>query len=222
MATEKTSQILIFPRPDYNLAEIASALGVLPDSIWAITDEKSIKIDTIRRLQQELSTAPAGTTTRQVVLFPAESITQQAQQALLKLIEEPPINTQITLVTASASQVLQTIQSRCVVKVIQPTHAHSTHQLNAQSSIFSQFTTCRSWGDVVTLSQKLPTKREELREILREEYQQKFPQTELAVIFQETLGEVLLALESNVQPALCTEKLLFTPYQHETNKKAAE
>ena len=111
--TQLTSQLLIFPHTTYTIETIATALNVLPDSIWAVTDEKSIKIDTIRRLQQELSTSSAGNQTRHVVLYPAEIITNQAQQALLKLIEEPPENTQIILVTSSPNKLLATIKSRC-------------------------------------------------------------------------------------------------------------
>lgn len=214
MIEKSTSQILVFARPDYSLAAIADALAVLPDSIWAITDEKSIKIDTIRRLQQELSTTSASDRTRQVVIYPAEKITEQAQQALLKIIEEPPVNTQITLVTTSVSSVLPTIQSRCRVKIVAE---HSMPPQSLEDSVFLQLLHCNSWQEVVTLSQKLPSKREELRPLLQLEYTQNFPSTSQAILYRETLAEVLDALDHNVQPSLCLEKLLFHTYQ-----KAAE
>ncbi|MCD8484777.1 hypothetical protein LRY60_04230 [Candidatus Woesebacteria bacterium] len=195
-------------RADFDLAALAAHLEVSPDTIWALTDEKSIKIDSIRRLQQELSTAPATKGIRHVAIFPAERITQQAQQALLKLIEEPPARTQITLATSAVTQVLPTIQSRCVVRLAKA----ATESTNTETSLFEKLSHCTSWKEVVTLSQELPSKREELRPVLQSELSAHIPPSQAGVQYQETLLEVLDALNNNVQPALCAEKLLFSVY----------
>ncbi len=208
MNSQLTSQIVVFARPDFDLAALATHLEVSPDTIWALTDEKSIKIDSIRRLQQELSTASATKGIRHVAIFPAERITQQAQQALLKLIEEPPERTQMTLATSAVTQVLPTIQSRCVVRVVKtPAQTAKTEE-----SLFQKLTNCASWKEVVKLSQELPSKREELRPIFQSELSASIPPSENGIHYQETLLKVLEALNSNVQPTLCAEKLLFSVY----------
>lgn len=52
---------------------------------------------------------------RLLILEKAEILTDQAQNSLLKLIEEPPENILIVLVTANPNQILPTILSRCMV-----------------------------------------------------------------------------------------------------------
>lgn len=51
---------------------------------------------------------------RLIVINNAELLTDQAQNALLKLIEEPPENILITLITNNANSILTTILSRCL------------------------------------------------------------------------------------------------------------
>lgn len=45
----------------------------------------------------------------------ANLLTDQAQNALLKLIEEPPENVLIVLITPNSNLILQTIKSRCII-----------------------------------------------------------------------------------------------------------
>lgn len=45
----------------------------------------------------------------------ADLLTDQAQNAMLKLIEEPPENVLIILITPNSSSILQTIRSRCIL-----------------------------------------------------------------------------------------------------------
>jgi hypothetical protein len=50
-----------------------------------------------------------------VAIYSAEKLTNQAQNSLLKIIEEPDENTMIVLITNNADQLLETIKSRCIV-----------------------------------------------------------------------------------------------------------
>ncbi|CAG1772055.1 hypothetical protein BAC3_02290 [uncultured bacterium] len=45
----------------------------------------------------------------------ADLLTDQAQNAMLKLIEEPPENVLVLLITPNSSSILQTIRSRCIL-----------------------------------------------------------------------------------------------------------
>jgi hypothetical protein len=78
-------------------------------------ESESIGIDTIRELKAKMTTVAGGEkeVTRIAVIRQAERLTQQAQNALLKLIEEPVKNTVLILQVSDKSQLISTIQSRC-------------------------------------------------------------------------------------------------------------
>jgi len=88
-----------------------------------ITPEKnSISIEAIRELQHFLQLRTIGDKPlrRAVVVEHAEGLTTEAQNAFLKLLEEPPADTIIVLTADNQQAVLPTIRSR--VQVI-PVHA---------------------------------------------------------------------------------------------------
>ena len=57
--------------------------------------------------------------TKAVTIDAYENITLEAQNALLKILEEPPANTIIVIITAKRELILPTIISRCKVIVLQ-------------------------------------------------------------------------------------------------------
>ena len=89
--------------------------GNFPDLIViAPTDKASIGVEAIRILTQRLSLAPYYEHgSRIVIIDQAEALTAAAQNALLKLIEEPPSRTNIILVSTSIEYFLPTVRSRC-------------------------------------------------------------------------------------------------------------
>ena len=60
-------------------------------------DPLSLKISTIRRLQQELSLKPYQNERKVLFIKNAQNLTLPAQHALLKSLEEPPVSTVIIL-----------------------------------------------------------------------------------------------------------------------------
>ena len=90
--------------------------GNNPDIIW-ITHEKtgSIGVDDIRnQLIGDMQIKPYSSRFKIYIVDEAEKLTVQAQNALLKTIEEPPAYGIIILLTTNADIFLQTILSRCV------------------------------------------------------------------------------------------------------------
>lgn len=81
-----------------------------PDTL-VITPEKSIGIDEVRQIQSFLSRKPYGDKNK-VYLQNAHLLTIPAQNALLKILEEPPGNSEIFLVTNQPNQLLPTVLSR--------------------------------------------------------------------------------------------------------------
>ena len=83
-----------------------------------ITPEKSIGIDEVKKIAAFLSRKPLGDKNR-VYLKDAHLMTIPAQNAILKILEEPPGNSEIYLVTNQPDQLLPTVLSR--VQILQTT-----------------------------------------------------------------------------------------------------
>ncbi|HIQ63047.1 MAG TPA: DNA polymerase III subunit delta' [Candidatus Avichristensenella intestinipullorum] len=93
--------------------------GSHPDA-WRIPEKKSIGVEEIRALIAALAEAPYEGGWRTVLIECAGAMTPQAQNCLLKTLEEPPPRTAFLLTAGSASQVLATVQSRCRVVPLPP------------------------------------------------------------------------------------------------------
>jgi len=77
-------------------------------------DEASIKIDALRaRVLSVIGYRPFEAERRVFIVDPADDLVEQAQDALLKTLEEPPSAATIILVTAYPDTLPPTIQSRC-------------------------------------------------------------------------------------------------------------
>ncbi|HWY79242.1 MAG TPA: hypothetical protein VNW29_02700 [Candidatus Sulfotelmatobacter sp.] len=75
----------------------------------------SIGIETIKSLQKNIFLKPIGNTSKIVHIEDAHLLTPEAQNALLKVLEEPPANTYIFLCTETTEALLPTILSRCQI-----------------------------------------------------------------------------------------------------------
>lgn len=75
----------------------------------------SLGIADIRRLQKNLYLAPLQSPAKIIILYDAHTLTTEAQNALLKILEEPPINTFIFLIVKTTESLLSTILSRCTI-----------------------------------------------------------------------------------------------------------
>ncbi len=72
-----------------------------------------IRLPVIRELRRFLTMAPAEGGRRVVIVDAADELNVQAANALLKLLEEPPADTVLLLVSHQPSGLLPTIRSRC-------------------------------------------------------------------------------------------------------------
>jgi DNA polymerase-3 subunit delta' len=74
---------------------------------------RNILICQVRGLIDLVSRFPLEGRVRVIVIEPAEKMTPDAQNALLKVLEEPPGRTAIALITSAPQDLLETIVSRC-------------------------------------------------------------------------------------------------------------
>ena len=80
----------------------------------------SIGIDRIRALKEEVAKARVEGNRRVVILSGADRLTEQAAQAALKLVEEPPPGTVLILEAEERSDLLPTLVSRCQCARLRP------------------------------------------------------------------------------------------------------
>ncbi len=81
--------------------------------ILPLKDKKNISIAQIRQLIEFLTTKPYSSKYKVVVISQAEKMTTQAQNALLKILEEPPFFAVIILSAKTERSLLPTVLSRC-------------------------------------------------------------------------------------------------------------
>jgi DNA polymerase-3 subunit delta' len=89
------------------------AAGGHPNLLRAAPENHFIRIEEIRRLKEELSLKSFSDRPRVTIIVPADRMTLQAANALLKILEEPPPATHFLLVGHRLSQIPSTIVSRC-------------------------------------------------------------------------------------------------------------
>ncbi len=89
--------------------------------IRALEDKNTISVKQIRdELVKDISIRPYGSQYKIYVIEEAERLTIEAQNAMLKTLEEPPAYGLIIMLAESAASFLPTILSRCVKISLQP------------------------------------------------------------------------------------------------------
>jgi DNA polymerase-3 subunit delta' len=94
--------------------------GLAGRSDFTATPSKDIRIEQVRRLQERLSLRPLEAPHKLVLIIAAQQMTPQAQNALLKTLEEPPKDTVLVLVSSAQDKLLPTIRSRCTRATFAP------------------------------------------------------------------------------------------------------
>jgi DNA polymerase III delta prime subunit len=106
-----------------------------------IVPDPSLGIETVRNIQLKCKLKPMGTSNRLFVLKDFEKATPQAQQAMLKILEEPPAQTYIYLFCKNIFSLLPTIVSRAQHIQLQAKSDYGDLNKNIRELIYSM---CRS------------------------------------------------------------------------------
>ncbi len=92
-----------------------------PDVIYVRHEKDSIGVDDIReQINNTVQIKPYSSAYKIYIVDEAEKMTVQAQNALLKTLEEPPSYAVIFLLTTRADSFLPTILSRCITLKLKP------------------------------------------------------------------------------------------------------
>ena len=86
-----------------------------PDFLIVEPDGNSIKIEQIRNLQKLIQEKPIISNRKVYIIDNADLMTKEAQNCLLKTLEEPPEYAVIILVGSNENLFLTTIKSRCMI-----------------------------------------------------------------------------------------------------------
>lgn len=99
-------------------------------------EAENIPIEVVREIKFDAQFVMGSDEQRELIFLWAEKISLPAQQALLKILEEPPKNTRIWLVTSQPTALLPTIHSRCTVISAKPDSNYSATS-NEEIQVFS-------------------------------------------------------------------------------------
>ena len=91
-----------------------------PDFVYVEPDGNSIKIEQIRFLQKKIQEKPIISNHKVIIIDDADTMTVEAQNCLLKTLEEPPEFATIILIGSQENLFLSTIKSRCMILHFQP------------------------------------------------------------------------------------------------------
>lgn len=84
-----------------------------PDYVYITDEDGSIKVGDIRSLSENILLKPVKSNRRVFLINNADRMNEAAQNALLKILEEPPMYATIILVLSNKEKILRTIKSRC-------------------------------------------------------------------------------------------------------------
>lgn len=176
--------------------------------------DNSLKIKDVRELQSQLTTYSQKP--RLIFIEEAQNLTLPAQQALLKLLEEPPANTWLILTAPSPSLLLPTILSRLQLVKVSATQPLplSTKELSLVKTALTS-----SPGKRLQLVQAIGKKRPEaqvyLETVLRTLYQvmQTTDNSDSLKLLSRISGSAHLAqtrLKANTNVSLTLESFFLT------------
>ena len=116
--------------------------------------KKQISIDQIREIKRHIWQKPAKAKVKFVVVKDADMLTPEAQNALLKLLEEPPSHAVIVLSTERKQKLLPTIRSRTVEinirskrKQLAPSTEFPIDNFKEALTVLSQIESPKEWID---------------------------------------------------------------------------
>ncbi|MDO8513147.1 MAG: hypothetical protein Q7S37_01465 [bacterium] len=92
---------------------VSGLLGCSREDTLRIEGSNGIAIHEIKVLKRELGFVPFNSDRKVAIITPADNLTVEAQNALLKILEEPAEKSVVLLVVEHEDRILPTVASRC-------------------------------------------------------------------------------------------------------------
>ena len=151
MSITKFKSLLLICAPslqELEIKKIAAEYGIdsknTLDYFEIFPEKKQISIDKIRELKGHIYQKPIKSKVKFVAVKDADLLTLEAQNALLKLLEEPPAHAVIVLATGSGQKLLPTIRSRTVEIDIRTQKKHLSKIFEFEGANFDESITSLS------------------------------------------------------------------------------
>ena len=123
IAIEFAKMILCLNKDNAPCGECKSCLELENDNnpdFNIIKPDGKIKIDQIRQMLEKVYEKPIISDKKVYIIDDAETMTVEAQNCLLKTLEEPPDYIVIILITSNENKLINTIKSRCLKLTFNP------------------------------------------------------------------------------------------------------
>jgi DNA polymerase III delta prime subunit len=125
---------------------------------------QSIGIEQIKLLRKRIFLKPIKSTDKLVIIEDAQLLTLEAQNALLKILEEPPAHTLIFLGTETQESLLPTILSRCQIIELQTENKNLSEQTLAELHTFIEALPGLSVGEKLKYAERLAKDKDKATE----------------------------------------------------------
>ncbi|MCG2726111.1 MAG: DNA polymerase III subunit delta' [Elusimicrobia bacterium] len=129
---QSCKQIEVGAHPDVRIID-SSFQGFLLDE--DIKKQKKLKIDTVREFSKYAYKRPLLSEHKVFIVNDADTLTTEAQNAMLKLLEEPPKNTFFILISSQKNTFLPTVLSRCHIMEFGPLSNETVEEILARNNI---------------------------------------------------------------------------------------
>jgi hypothetical protein len=194
-----------------------------PDVHWINDESTTLTIEHVRDLAQNIAYTPYTNQRQFYILQFIERASIPAQNALLKMVEEPPAHTQLLLTTQDASRILPTILSRTLQLFLDnPDHTQLTTEAQQELSLLYQQLTVATPAQLIGLAEAVTDRsaarsqitaliiwlHNQLSTLLRSAT----PNQQLAVQYThhlQLLADTVVQLDQNVNVRLALENCFF-------------
>ncbi len=121
-AKEFTKMILCFYKNGCNQCKSCKEFDTEnhPDFLVVEPEGNTIKVEQIRQMISKIIEKPIISDKKVYIVNDSDKMTEEAQNTLLKTLEEPPENIIIILIAEKEEKILSTIKSRCTKITFQP------------------------------------------------------------------------------------------------------
>ncbi|MBU1130193.1 hypothetical protein KKE45_02625 [Patescibacteria group bacterium] len=144
---------------------INNSLNINNPDLLIIDQKTGWGIEQIRIIKKFVQQKPIRYNNKLIIIKKAENLKKEAQNALLKTLEEPPANTHIILATNNSSFLLPTIHSRCH-------HINlDRNKIQATFTSASKISVSSSLKENLSYSEKLSKNKEAVLPLLEKQLQ---------------------------------------------------
>ena len=179
----------------------------------------SLGIEDVKAMQKKLFLKPLRGDKKAIIIKEAHLLTPEAQNALLKVLEEPPVSTIIILTTENTDVLLPTVRSRCTIQNLgQETLTISTEEKQEFEAVLTLLSD-RGIGEALKQAERLSKNKDEAlvwiekmilitRQTIITDYREEHQKAARAVRFIKQLQEIHKQVKkTNVNLRLALENL---------------